>query len=47
VKKRGQADMSVEDRINLDIDYAKKYNMLMDLKIILQTPKVLIQDSNV
>jgi lipopolysaccharide/colanic/teichoic acid biosynthesis glycosyltransferase len=47
VKKRGQADMSVEDRINLDIDYAKRYNMLMDLKIILQTPKVLIQDSNV
>jgi lipopolysaccharide/colanic/teichoic acid biosynthesis glycosyltransferase len=47
VKKRGQADMSVEDRINLDIDYARKYNMLMDLKIILQTPKVLIQDSNV
>jgi lipopolysaccharide/colanic/teichoic acid biosynthesis glycosyltransferase len=47
VKKRGQADMSVEDRINLDINYAKKYNMLMDLKIILQTPKVLIQDSNV
>lgn len=47
VKKRGQADMSVEERINLDIDYAKRYNMMMDLKIILQTPKVLIQDSNV
>jgi lipopolysaccharide/colanic/teichoic acid biosynthesis glycosyltransferase len=47
VRKRGQADMSVEDRINLDIDYAKKCNMMMDLKIILQTPKVLIQDSNV
>jgi lipopolysaccharide/colanic/teichoic acid biosynthesis glycosyltransferase len=47
VKKRGQADLSVVDRINLDIDYAKRYNMMMDLKIILQTPKVLIQDSNV
>ncbi len=47
VRKRGQADMSVEDRINLDIDYAKKCNMMMDLKIILQTPRVLIQDSNV
>jgi lipopolysaccharide/colanic/teichoic acid biosynthesis glycosyltransferase len=47
VRKRGQADMSVEERINLDIDYAKRYNMMMDLKIILQTPKVLIQDSNV
>jgi lipopolysaccharide/colanic/teichoic acid biosynthesis glycosyltransferase len=46
VKKRGQADMSVEDRINLDIDYAKRSNMIMDLKIILQTPKVLIQDIN-
>ncbi|HLO80562.1 MAG TPA: sugar transferase [Chitinophagaceae bacterium] len=47
VRKRGQADMSVEERIGLDIDYAKRYNMMMDLKIILQTPKVLIQDSNV
>lgn len=47
VRKRGQTDMSVEDRINLDIDYAKKCNMMMDLKIILQTPRVLIQDSNV
>ncbi|HEX5667571.1 MAG TPA: sugar transferase [Chitinophagaceae bacterium] len=47
VRKRGQADMSVEDRINLDIDYAKKCNMMMDFKIILQTPRVLIQDSNV
>ncbi len=47
VRKRGQADMSVEERISLDIDYAKRYNMMMDLKIILQTPKVLIQDSNV
>lgn len=47
VKKRGQADMSVEDRINLDIDYAKKYNLMMDIKIILQTPKVLIQENNV
>lgn len=47
VKKRGQADMSVEDRISLDIDYAKRYNLMMDLKIILQTPKVLIQENNV
>jgi lipopolysaccharide/colanic/teichoic acid biosynthesis glycosyltransferase len=47
VRKRGQAEMSVEERIGLDIDYAKRYNMLMDLKIILQTPKVLIQESNV
>jgi lipopolysaccharide/colanic/teichoic acid biosynthesis glycosyltransferase len=47
VRKRGQADMSVEDRINLDIDYAKKCNMMMDFKIILQTPRVLIQDNNV
>jgi lipopolysaccharide/colanic/teichoic acid biosynthesis glycosyltransferase len=47
VRKRGQAEMSVEERIGLDIDYAKRCNMLMDLKIILQTPKVLIQESNV
>ncbi len=47
VKKRGQANMSVEERIGLDIDYAKRYNMMMDLRIILQTPKVLIQNSNV
>jgi lipopolysaccharide/colanic/teichoic acid biosynthesis glycosyltransferase len=47
VRKRGRADMSVEERIGLDIDYAKRYNMMMDLRIILQTPKVLIQENNV
>lgn len=47
VRKRGQFEMSVEERIGLDIDYAKKYNMMMDLRIILQTPRVLIQESNV
>jgi lipopolysaccharide/colanic/teichoic acid biosynthesis glycosyltransferase len=47
VKKRGRSDMSVEERIGLDIVYAQKYNMMMDLSIILQTPKVLVQENNV
>lgn len=47
VRKRGRAEMSVEERIGLDIHYAKRCNMMMDLRIILQTPKVLIQENNV
>ncbi|MDX2047936.1 MAG: sugar transferase [Chitinophagaceae bacterium] len=47
VKRRGKAEMSVEERIGLDLDYARKFNLMMDLWIMLQTPKVLIQESNV
>ncbi len=47
IKKRGREDMSVEERINLDIDYANKYNFMYDLWIMANTPSALIQKSSV
>jgi lipopolysaccharide/colanic/teichoic acid biosynthesis glycosyltransferase len=46
IKKRGKEDMSVEERINLDIDYANKYNFAYDLWIMANTPSALFQKSN-
>jgi lipopolysaccharide/colanic/teichoic acid biosynthesis glycosyltransferase len=45
IKKRGREDMSIEERINLDIDYANKYNFMYDLWIMANTPSALIQKS--
>ncbi len=39
--------MSVKERINLDIDYANKYNFMYDLWIIANTPSALFQKENV
>jgi lipopolysaccharide/colanic/teichoic acid biosynthesis glycosyltransferase len=47
IKKRGQSDMSVEERINLDIAYANKNNFMYDLWIMANTPTALFQKSNV
>lgn len=47
IKKRGKAEMSAEERIRLDISYVKKSGLLYDLWIILNTPKALIQKSDV
>ena len=46
IKKRGHEDMSAEERINLDIDYANKYNFMYDLWIMANTPSALIQKSS-
>jgi lipopolysaccharide/colanic/teichoic acid biosynthesis glycosyltransferase len=46
IKKRGKEDMSVEERINLDIDYANKYNFAYDLWIMANTPSALFQKTN-
>ncbi|WP_245576557.1 sugar transferase [Flexithrix dorotheae] len=43
VEKRGRRDMSVEERINLDIQYAKKNNFWNDILIMLKTIPSLIQ----
>jgi len=45
-KKRGMPDMSVQERIDLDIDYANKNSLLFDIQILLNTPKGLIQKAN-
>ena len=46
IKKRGKQDMSVTERINLDIDYARKANTAYDLWIMVKTPSALFQKSN-
>lgn len=47
VNKRGKADMSTEERINLDIAYSKNSNFLYDLKILVKTPVAIFQKSHV
>jgi len=47
IKKRGQDDMSVEERIGLDVEYAKRNNFMYDLWIMANTPTALMQKSNV
>jgi lipopolysaccharide/colanic/teichoic acid biosynthesis glycosyltransferase len=47
IKKRGQPDMSVQQRINLDIDYANKHSFLYDMQILFNTPMKLIQKADV
>ncbi len=47
VKGRSNYDLSIQDRINMDIDYADKHSFLFDMKILLKTPKELIQKNNV
>lgn len=47
VSKRGKDEMSAEERIQIDIDYARKHSLKNDLLIMLKTPSALIQKSNV
>lgn len=47
IKKRGNNNMSVEERITLDIIYARKANFFYDFWIMTQTPTALIQKTNV
>jgi len=47
ISKRGQKEMSVEERIALDIDYARHNSFVQDLQIMLKTPKALMQKDNV
>ncbi len=46
IKKRGQDEMSTEERLTLDIDYAERYNFMYDLWIMANTPSALIQKTN-
>ncbi|HJU46042.1 MAG TPA: sugar transferase [Chitinophagaceae bacterium] len=47
IKKRGDSNMSVEERINLDINYAEKSSFTYDLWIMAKTPTALLQKENV
>jgi lipopolysaccharide/colanic/teichoic acid biosynthesis glycosyltransferase len=47
VNKRGKGNMSEEERIELDNEYASNYSFLTDIKIILKTVPALLQKENV
>lgn len=47
VTQRGKGEVTPEERIQLDNDYAKSYGVLMDLKIMLMTIPALFQNENV
>ena len=47
VRRRGQKNMSEEERKRLDNEYALNYSFSMDFKLILQTLKVFIQKESV
>jgi lipopolysaccharide/colanic/teichoic acid biosynthesis glycosyltransferase len=47
VTKRGKENMSPEERIQLDIEYALKNSFLFDMKILLKTFFVLLQKERV
>jgi lipopolysaccharide/colanic/teichoic acid biosynthesis glycosyltransferase len=46
VKKRGSNDLSAKERVDLDIAYAHKNNLMYDLWIMANTPSALLQKSN-
>lgn len=47
ITKRGNKDMSVEERIKLDIEYVESASFSYDLKLMMRTPGALIQKTNV
>ncbi|MBN8834687.1 MAG: hypothetical protein ABS68_13630 [Niastella sp. SCN 39-18] len=47
ISKRGKEDMSTEERISLDIDYARSRSLAGDFKIIMKTPSAILQKTNV
>jgi lipopolysaccharide/colanic/teichoic acid biosynthesis glycosyltransferase len=47
ISKRGKKDMSVEERIALDIDYSNSHSFTYDMWIMANTPKALIHKDNV
>lgn len=47
VSKRGKADMSTEERVNLDITYAKEHSFWYDIKLLMKTIPAMIQDEDV
>ncbi len=47
VEKRGRGEMSEEERLNLDNNYAKNHSFLNDIRLILRTIPALFQSENV
>jgi lipopolysaccharide/colanic/teichoic acid biosynthesis glycosyltransferase len=47
IKKRGKSEMSIDERIELDISYARKSSLFYDFWIMAKTPGALLQKSDV
>jgi len=47
VTKRGKADMTEEERVDLDVEYAENESLWLDIKIIFKTFPALFQKENV
>jgi lipopolysaccharide/colanic/teichoic acid biosynthesis glycosyltransferase len=47
VSKRGKGEMSIEERMALDVEYANSYNFLGDIKLLIRTPMAMKQGANV
>lgn len=47
ISKRGKANMSVNERVGLDIEYSRNFGFLYDLRIMVKTPSAMFQDANV
>jgi len=47
IKKRGKSEMSIDERIELDISYARKASLLYDFWIMAKTPAAIFQKSDV
>ncbi|GAB5525485.1 MAG: hypothetical protein Roseis2KO_33570 [Roseivirga sp.] len=47
VTERGKDNMTPESRCQLDIEYARKHNFWMDMKILFKTPLAAFQHENV
>jgi lipopolysaccharide/colanic/teichoic acid biosynthesis glycosyltransferase len=46
VQKRRKSGMSGDDRMNLDLNYADKSNLILDMWIMAHTPQALMQKAN-
>lgn len=47
VTKRGRKEMSIAERMELDVAYAKEYSLWLDFKIIMKTIPALMQEEKV
>jgi len=47
IKKRGKTEMSTDERIELDISYARKANLFYDFWIMAKTPAAILQKNDV
>ncbi|WP_416438272.1 sugar transferase [Phnomibacter sp. MR] len=47
ISKRGKANMSVNERVDLDIEYSRNFGFFYDLRIMAKTPSAMFQDANV